>query len=165
MTLNAARQATLTTSALAVGPHALTVGYRGDGNVAPSVSSVVTETITKVPTTTALTSSANPSVVGRAVTFTAKVSVVAPGTGTPTGTVTFRDGATPLATVPLDAARTATLTTSALTVGAHALTVVYNGDAAFATSTSPVLTETIGKAATKTIADVVGDAGGPRRCP
>ena len=84
--LNAARQATLTTSALSVGAHPLSVSYGGDGNVAPSMSSVVTETIVKVPTTTALTSSANPSVVGRAVTFTAKVSVVAPGTGTPTGT-------------------------------------------------------------------------------
>ena len=87
---------------------------------------------------------------GRAVTFTAKVSVVAPGTGTPTGSVTFMDGATPLGTVVLDATRQATLTTSTLVVGAHPITAVYGGDAGYATSKSPALTETIGKAATKT---------------
>ena len=145
-----AGKATLTTGVLAVGPHALTVGYLGDGNVAPSTSSAVTETISQATTTTSLTSSANPSVTGRAVTFTAKVSVVAPGAGTPTGSVTFMDGATPLATVMLDATRQATLTTSTLAVGAHPITAVYGGDAGFATSKSPVLTETIGKAATKT---------------
>lgn len=146
----AAGRAMLTSHALAVGVHALTASYSGDGTIAPSISAAVTGTINRAPTTTALTSSVNPSVTGRPVTFTAKVSVVAPGTGTPTGSVTFMDGATPLATVALDATRQATLTTSSLAVGAHPITAVYGGDAGFATSTSPVLTETIGKAATKT---------------
>ena len=145
-----AGKATLTTGALGVAAHALTAGYLGDGNVAASTSSSVTETIAQAATTTSLTSSANPSVTGRAVTFTAKVTVVAPGTGTPTGSVTFMDGATPLGTVALDATRQATLTTSSLVVGAHPITAVYGGDAGYATSTSPALTETIGKAATKT---------------
>ena len=146
-----AGRATLTTSALTVGAHALTAGYSGDARIAPSTSPAVTETINRAPTTTAVTSSAGVSVTGRTVTFTAKVSVVAPGTGTPTGSVTFRDGATPLGTVPVDATRQATLTISTLLVGAHPITAVYEGDAGFAPSTSPVLTETIGKAATKTI--------------
>ena len=88
--------------------------------------------------------------------------MVAPGIGTPTGSVTFRDGATPLGTVPVDAARQATLTISTLSVGAHPITAVYDGDAGFAPSTSPVLTETIGKAATKTIVVDVRDPGGAR---
>ncbi len=149
--LNAARQATLTTSTLAVGDHAITASYAGDASIAPSTSSVVTETIAKPATTTALTSSANPSVAGRPVTLTAKVTAVAPASGTPTGLVIFWDGATVLGTATLDATRRATVTTSSLTVGAHALLAVYGGDAGFATSTSPTLTETIGKAATKTV--------------
>ena len=36
----------------------------------------------------------NPALVGEAVVLTATVSPVSPGTGTPTGTVTFKDGAT-----------------------------------------------------------------------
>jgi hypothetical protein len=53
--------------------------------------------------TTTLASNLNPSVFGQAVTFTAAVSTVAPGAGTPTGTVTFRDGATTLGTGSLSA--------------------------------------------------------------
>ena len=69
------------------------------------------------PTTTALASSLNPSVLGQPVTLTATVTAVAPGAGTPAGTVTFYDGATVLGTGTLDAAGVATLTTSALGVG------------------------------------------------
>ncbi|MFI1495963.1 Ig-like domain-containing protein, partial [Streptomyces griseofuscus] len=45
---------------------------------------------------------------------------------------------------------TATLTTSALTVGSHSLTAVYSGDTDFAGSTSPVDTQTVSQAATTT---------------
>ena len=55
----------------------------------------------------------NPSIGGSPVTFTA---TVAAGAGTPTGTVTFSDGATALGTVTLTSGQ-ATLTTSALGVG------------------------------------------------
>ena len=91
-------------------------------------------------TTTALASSANPSASGQAVTFTA--TVPASGTGTPTGTVTFKAGATALGPVTtLDALGQATFTTSALTVGSHSITAVYGGDANFATSTSAALNQ------------------------
>ena len=55
-------------------------------------------------------------------TFTATVSA-----GGATGNVTFRDGATVLATVALGgrAPETATFTTSSLAVGAHAITATY----------------------------------------
>src|SRR5207237_2218566 len=61
-----------------------------------SSSGTLSQVVNKADTTTALSSSANPSVVGQAVTFTASVTVTAPGTGTPSGAVTFQDGATPL---------------------------------------------------------------------
>ena len=136
VTLNAARQAALTTSAFAVGPHALTAGYGGDVNVAPSTSSVATETINKGSTTTLLTASANPVGVGQSVTFTATVNLVAPAAGLPTGDVTFMEGATTLGTATLNATRKATLTTSALALGSHPITASYVGDASFAPSTS-----------------------------
>ena len=47
--------------------------------------------------TTALVSSLNPSTVGQSVTFTATVTGAS---GTPTGTVTFKDGATTIGTAP-----------------------------------------------------------------
>ena len=51
--------------------------------------------------------------------------------GTPSGTVTFYDGTTPLATVPVDGSGTATFTTSALSAGSHSITATYSGDADF----------------------------------
>ena len=82
--------------------------------------------------------------------FTAQVSVVPPLTGTPTGTITFLNGTAVLGTATVDNAGQASLTASTLTVGPHAITARYNGDATFAGSVSPVLTETINKADTTT---------------
>src|SRR5271157_3735824 len=45
--------------------------------------------VSQSSTTTTLTSSANPSATGSSVTFTATVAAVSPGSGTPTGSVTF----------------------------------------------------------------------------
>jgi hypothetical protein len=91
------------------------------------------------PTTTTLTSSQNPSNFGQAVTFTATV-IAQRGfdKGTPTGTVSFYDGTTNIGNSNLNSG-VATLTTSTLSVGTQSMTATYNGDANFATSTSPVL--------------------------
>ncbi len=79
-------------------------------------------------------------------TFTATVTVAAPSGVTPpapTGTVTFYDGATALATVGLNASNQATLTTSALLPGVHAIVAVYNGDSLTQMNQSATLTETV----------------------
>ena len=92
-------------------------------------------TIAKAATTTSLTSSVNPSAFGQSVTFTATVNP-AVNTTTPTGTVQFKDGGVNLgAAVSLNAGGVATLTTSTLTAGTHAITAEYSGDANFNTST------------------------------
>jgi hypothetical protein len=93
------------------------------------------------PTASTVISSQNPSTIGQSVTFTATVSPLA-GSGTPTGTVTFRDGIVDLATIPL-AGGSATFSTSALALGSHVITVVYNGDATYLTSTSAPLTQDV----------------------
>jgi hypothetical protein len=89
---------------------------------------------------TVLTSSANPSLVRRLVTFTA--TVTSPVGGTPTGSVTFYDGTTSIATLAL-ARGSAVLSTSSLAPGLHSFTATYGGDSDFAASASGVLTQDV----------------------
>ncbi len=95
-------------------------------------------TFTLVGSTTALSSSQNPSSGGQPVTFTAQVTGVGP-----TGTVTFFDGGTAIGTATL-AAGTASMTTSSLTVGSHSITARYSGDGTNAASTSAALIQSVG---------------------
>ena len=102
---------TLTTSSLAVGTHSLSAVYACDGNFNGSTSATVTQVVNLIPTTTALTSSVNPSLGGQSVTFTATVTTS--GMGTPTGTVQFKDGGSNIGSaVTLDASGVATFATS-----------------------------------------------------
>ena len=98
----------------------------------------------RAPTSTALTSSLNPSIFGESVTFTATVTNGAnPVT---TGTVTFTDGATSLgAAVALDASGQATLTTSALTAATHTITATFNETAQLATSNDSIDQVVVGR--------------------
>src|SRR5262249_48901285 len=80
----------------------------------------------------------------------ATIQVVAPGAGTPTGIVTFLNGATTLGTIELDGSGQAFLNTNTLSVGAHSITARYSGDTTFNPSGSTALAETIDKAATRT---------------
>ncbi|WP_369185345.1 FG-GAP-like repeat-containing protein [Streptomyces sp. Y1] len=145
----------------------LAVGdLNGDGKpdvVAGDDSSVdVLLNIGKRPVTTALSSSANPSGYGQPVTFTATVCPVLASAGAPTGSVTFRDGATVLGSSPLQpdgSARCglATLSTSALAVGPHDLTAEYTGDDRDLGATSDVLTQDVTRAAVVTTLDSSAD--------
>lgn len=101
------------------------------------------------PSITKVASSANPSVWGQPVTLTASVSSASGASGTPTGQVTFMDGSTTLGTAALSSG-TASLTVGNLQVGAHSITATYSGDAAFTSSSSTAITQTVNKAATQT---------------
>ncbi|WP_276208004.1 Ig-like domain-containing protein, partial [Streptomyces malaysiense] len=142
--------ATLTTSTLPVGVRGVRAVYGGDANFNGSTSPTVNATVTKASTSTVLTSAPDPSVFGQAKTLTATVSAVAPGGGTPAGTVSFFEGATLLGTGTLSGG-TATLTTSSLGVGTHPLTAVYQGNTSYLTSTSPVDSQTVTQAASATV--------------
>jgi uncharacterized repeat protein (TIGR01451 family) len=94
-------------------------------------------TNTQAATSTAVSSSINPSNLAQSVTFTATVTSAS---GTPTGTVQFKDGANVIACSnaggqTLNASGVATCQTSSLTAGNHMITAVYSGDANFLTST------------------------------
>jgi uncharacterized protein (TIGR03118 family) len=71
---------------------------------------------------------------------------VAPGAGTATGTVTFKDGTTTLGPGTLGAGGVATFTTTTLAVGPHSITGVFGGDGNFTSSTSAPLTQTVNQA-------------------
>ena len=86
-----------------------------------------------VATTTTLSSSLNPSFTGDPVTFTA--TVISGGNPVTTGTVTFSEGVSTLASnVAVNGSGQAAFTTSSLTEGSHIITATYNGTANFATS-------------------------------
>jgi hypothetical protein len=99
-------------------------------------------TVSPASTAVTLVSSLNPSLLGQAVTFTATVASVGPGSGTPSGSVTFLDGAAPLGAAALSGG-TASFTTAALGGGAHSITAAYGGSANFAAATSAPLTQTV----------------------
>ena len=61
----------------------------------------------------------------------------------PTGVVTFLDGSTVLGTKTLVGSGVASFSTSSLSVGSHAITASYGGDANSVASVSAVLTETV----------------------
>src|SRR5207245_7492102 len=79
---------TLATSSLSVASHSITAVYAGDGNFATSTSNTVNQSVGQAATSTTLSSSANPSVFGQSVTFTATVAPVRPGAAVPTRTRT-----------------------------------------------------------------------------
>ena len=71
--------ATLTTTSLPVGSPLITATYGGDASFQGSNSSPVTQTVSKAGTATALVNAPNATVFGQPVTFTATVTVSAPG--------------------------------------------------------------------------------------
>ncbi|MGB9205395.1 MAG: Ig-like domain-containing protein [Terriglobales bacterium] len=113
----------------------------GTGNY-NNASGTVLDTITQSSTATALSATPNPANFGQSVSLQATVTPIPPGTGTPTGTVTFKDGGTPLSTVTMSSAA-ASFVTSSLAPGTHNLTASYSGDANFSQSSSAVLAEQI----------------------
>jgi uncharacterized protein (TIGR03437 family) len=90
-----------------------------------------------------VTSSANPTISGQPVTFTAVSLSSLPGT------VTFFDGASAIAAL---GANVLSFATSTLAVGSHSITAKYSGEASqFDTSTSSVLTQIVTASATITV--------------
>ena len=89
-------------------------------------------------TTGLVTSAANPSLPGQPVTFTLTLGAVAPGAGTPTGTVQFKfDGTNAGAPAVLSGAA-ASCTNAGLAPGLHTVRAEYAGDGNF-TGTTNVL--------------------------
>jgi hypothetical protein len=102
-----------------------------------------------IATSTALSSSLNPSAQGKIVTFTATVTPQS-GTSTPTGTVAFQNGAKVLATRTLSSG-VATYATGSLPPGSNSITAVYSGGGSFTASTSAPVNQFVRVATAGTI--------------
>ncbi|XVV08577.1 LamG-like jellyroll fold domain-containing protein [Actinoplanes sp. CA-131856] len=131
--------ATLTLSGVAAGSHTITAAYAGNDGFLAS-SGTATFTVKPSPgggstppaaTSAVLTVAPSTSVKGDPVKLSARITSPA---GVPSGTVRFRDGSLDLGGAALTGG-VATLTTAALTVGRHNLTVVYAGTTSYAAST------------------------------
>ena len=134
-------------ASLTIGGVPFTISYTGGASGDDVVlTQAATTTTPPTATTTSLGSSANPSMPGQTVTFTA---IVAPtsGTSTPIGNVTFTiDGQTqtPVALGVINGVDEATLTTSTLRLGSNTISAAYSGNSAFSSSGVPnPLTQTV----------------------
>jgi len=139
--------ASLATAALTSGSHAVVATYGGSAELTGSTSNVISQVVNSSGASVAVTSSANPAVRGANVTFTATVTAIGTS-GTPSGTVTFSDGATTLGTQTLSGG-VATFSTATLSGGSHTINAAYSGDANFNAGNGS-LSQTIQPAATTT---------------
>ena len=141
--------ATATTTALTAGTHSLSAVFTGTttyaastGTTSLTISQNLTSLVIDAPTA---------STYGQTISMNGRISR-SPSVATPvvglTGTVTFKDGSTTIATatpvyVGSYAYYTATVSLTTLTAGTHTLSAVYNGDTNYATSTSATVTTTV----------------------
>lgn len=139
--------ATLSTTTLPEGTDSIIAMYNGGSGFAGSNSNAVSQTVLPSGTSTVtLTSSASPTSLGEAVTFTAEVLGWAGGTDydAGTGTVTFYNRSTVLGTVSsLSWGWEAQLTTTALPQGTDSITAVFSGNSSYTGSTSNVLSQVV----------------------
>jgi pentapeptide repeat protein/Big-like domain-containing protein len=125
----------------------ISIGYPGDSThaSAPAAGSPAVSTVLSVirsVTTTTLASSANPSVAGHQVIYTATANPLPDG-----GTVAFTDNGSPIAGCGAQPVNTttgqATCQTAPGTSGAHNIAAAFSGTSDFAGSTSAVLTQVV----------------------
>jgi hypothetical protein len=136
--------ASFATTTLTPGSHPIVAAYSGDVNDAASTSATLPQVVNDATATLILAASANPTVYGTPVTFTATIS------NNLTGTVTFYDGSTAIGTGTLSGG-SATLTTNVLTAGSHTVTAAWAGNADYNPATSAAITLIVNQA-TPTIA-------------
>jgi sugar lactone lactonase YvrE len=113
------------------------VVFGGAGVASQSI--LLTGSGTQTTTTVTLTSNIASAFAGQSITFTATVKPT--GMGTPTGSVSFYDGATLIGSSSLTAGSASIA--PVLIAGTHTITAVYAGDTSFTGSTSAVLSQVV----------------------
>jgi hypothetical protein len=126
-------------STLAMGAHSISAAFGGDPQNAPSASAPSTLTIAQAGTTAAtMVLSANPQSPvqgGTVVNFTAQLTGVA-GQPTPTGSVTFKNGAAIISAGRSLTAGAVSVPDSNFAMGANNISAAYSGDAVYAPQTA-----------------------------
>jgi hypothetical protein len=127
-----------TLSTPAVGSHSVAIGYAQQGNYAAATTATENFTVTAAPVVVALTPSSWHTKASSGVTLQAEVSSWSAGAPNSNGTISFYDGSTLLASVPVDAGGKATFSSTDLSVGSHIITATYAGGTNYATGTASV---------------------------
>jgi uncharacterized repeat protein (TIGR01451 family) len=141
-----------TANGIAGGPYNVAASSTGNSSTA---FFALTNNNPIIATTTALTSSPNPSNLGQLVTLTATVAPAGV-----TGKVTFSFGTMLIGTATLNGSGQATLTTRLLPSGTAPLRATYTGDSTHASSTSSPVSQTVKALAATSFAPLVNFGAG-----
>jgi hypothetical protein len=134
------------------GAHTLVATYTGDANFDGSSGSTSVST-PPFDSTTTLSSSASPAVVGQSVTYTATMAGVATSGRPTSGTVAFFDHGTGIpgcGSQAVNGSSQALCTVTYTTPSAHSIAATFGGNFDFAPSSASPLSQTVNKAATST---------------
>lgn len=123
--------------------HLYTAAYDGSGDyLASATVAGLDQVVERASTKVTLVSPYPTTTYGHAGSLVATVSTVAPGSGVPTGTITFADEGGVLAVVPVVSGK-ARLPIAVLSRGVHTIVAGYDGDFASLPSSSTPLVQTI----------------------
>jgi len=150
-TVDSSGHASISPSSLSVGNHPVTALFTSSNSDVTGSSGLLSggQTVNAADTTTAVSSSTNPSEYGAAVTFTATTSVSSPGAGTASGSVQFQDNGTNLGLPQnLGSGGQASITASSLSVGSHTITASFTSDSANFNDSSATTDQTVNEART-----------------
>jgi hypothetical protein len=140
-------KAELKLATLSPGTHTVLAVYAGTTGYQGTQSGTLTETVDQSATTVTLTSSANPVVQGKTVTFTAEVKPVSPGTGTVTGNVVFLINGVAQPAVALSSGKakfaTSALTSNGANPQSYSIVAQYEGSTGYAAGQSATLTQVV----------------------
>jgi hypothetical protein len=144
--------ASYSTSSLSIGSHSITAVYGGNSTYGSSTSNVVNQKV-KSKTVCTWPSKPNPCNWGQPCIFNVQIGCQSPGTGTPTGSVTFYDGSNNIGVCSLNNG-SASFSIGGLTVGSHNISFTYSGDDNDSGSTSAVVTQTVNPVSTSTLLSI-----------
>ena len=151
-------------TSLGAGPHTVTAVYSGSSNYDGGQGSL-TQNVTKADTSALVLASPSPAVQDTPATLTARIGAVAPGSGAPTGTVSFTANGDPLGAAPLQpvsGGAEAAIDISDLPAGEYTIIATYAGDANYNGSESaPITHEVIAAAAVVETTTVVTSSENP----
>ncbi|WP_435769747.1 Ig-like domain repeat protein [Nocardioides sp. SYSU DS0651] len=147
---------------LGAGSHTVEARYAGSARHLAG-SAQAEQQVEQATTTTTVVASPSPSVEDQNVELVASVVADHPGSGSPTGTVTFYAGDEVLGSAPLsgsEAGTTARLETADLAPGSYQLTARYAGDADYRPSRSAATSHTVleGQAVVATTTELTSSA-------
>jgi hypothetical protein len=122
----------------AAGSQSVVIGYAQQNNYAGAASQTENFTVTPAPVNLSLTPSTWYAAAGTPVTFQATVASWSAGPPDGNGSVSFYNGSTLLATVPVNSTGQASYTTSTLPAGQDTITATYAGEANYASGSGSV---------------------------